>query len=45
MRLARTRARVTSKEWRDDNVAGIVWYVGVFVVLGMLVYVVRAIAK
>ena len=45
MRWARTGAHVTSKEWLDDNLAGILWYVGVFVVLGMLVDVVWAIAK
>jgi hypothetical protein len=44
-RWARTAARVTSKEWRDDNLAGILWYLGVFVVLGVLADVVRVVAK
>ena len=45
MRWARTGAHVTSKEWREDNLAGILWYLGVFVVLGILADVVWAIAR
>jgi uncharacterized membrane protein YphA (DoxX/SURF4 family) len=35
---ARTGARVTGKEWREDNGAGLVWFVGGFVALGLLAY-------
>jgi uncharacterized membrane protein YphA (DoxX/SURF4 family) len=35
-RWARTGARVTGKEWREDNGAGLVWLLGGFVALGVL---------
>jgi len=45
MRLARTGARVARREWLEDCRAGILWYVGIFVVLGILAHVARALAE
>jgi hypothetical protein len=44
MRWARTGTDVTRQEWLEDSLAGLLWYVGVFVVLGILVQVVRFLA-
>ena len=45
MRWARTGAPVTRREWLEDCLVGILWYVGTFVVLGVLALVVRALAE
>jgi uncharacterized membrane protein YphA (DoxX/SURF4 family) len=38
MRWARTAAPATRPEWREDNRAGLLWYVGGFLLLGLLAH-------
>ena len=38
MRWARTGTQVTREEWLEDFLTGLVWYVGIFVVLGVLAH-------
>jgi hypothetical protein len=35
MQWARTGARITQKEWLEDSLAGLVWFLGVFLALGI----------
>jgi hypothetical protein len=42
VRWARTGARVTQKAWLEDNLTGLAWFVGVFVVLSILALVVQS---
>jgi hypothetical protein len=44
MRWARTGTHLTRKEWLDDYLAGLLWFVGIFVVLGVLAHLVRVVA-
>jgi hypothetical protein len=43
VRWARTGARITQGEWLEDSLPGLVWFLAVFVVLGILALVVQAV--
>jgi uncharacterized membrane protein YphA (DoxX/SURF4 family) len=42
-RWARTGAHVGGREWRDDNRAGVAWFLGGFLVLGLLAHVLHVV--
>ena len=44
MRWARTGPQTTWQEWIEDCLAGLLWYGGVFLVLGVVAVIVRALA-
>lgn len=44
MRWARTGARVTWQEWLEDCPVGVLWYVGILVVLAVLAHGVQVMA-
>jgi len=43
-RWARTGAQVTWPEWLEDYLVGVLWYVGIFVVLAVLAHGVQVMA-
>jgi hypothetical protein len=43
MRWARTGAQLTRKAWLEDYLAGLLWYLGVLSLLGVLAWVVQLI--
>jgi len=45
LRWARTGGHLTRKEWLEDYLSGLLWFVGIFVVLWMVVEAVGAISR
>jgi len=44
MRWARTGAHLTGQAWLEDYLSGVLWYLGILVLLGVLAYAVQVIA-